>query len=322
MPYLIITVLVLALAACLYYRWLYVPAPPNYSSSGNLSREIISAGGLERNYLLYTPAHLAGGQAPAVIVLHGSNINGGKIRAWTGYDFDRLADRYGFQVIYPDAIAGHWNDIRKGGTYRSKKENIDDVGFIKALANKWRVEPNNSVYAFGYSNGGVMLYRLIAECPGLFNAIAIVGANLPVRENRVVELSGAAPTVMLVSGTRDPIIPYDGGTVKLFGRDLGQVLSAEETGNYFARSQEATKKDDGRWLVGISTFDHTRVQEENWLKRGDVKVKLYTIENGGHVIPSAHAVFPGLMGRITKQFDAVEGAISFFGLDKLNDFKS
>jgi len=322
MPYLITTLFILTLTAGLYYRWLYVPAPQKYLSQGNLSRETISAGGLNRSYLLYTPDHLPSGQGPVVLVLHGSNINGEKIRTWTGYDFDRLADQYGFQVIYPDAIAGYWNDLRTGGTYRSKKENIDDVAFIKALADKSRSEHDNPVYAFGYSNGGVMLYRVIAECPGLFNAIAIVGANLPVAENRVIELFNAAPPLMLVSGTKDPIIPYNGGTVKLFGRNLGQVLNAEETANYFATSQAATKKEDGHWLAGITISDHTRIQEETWLNGDDVKVKLYSIENGGHVIPSAHSVFPGLMGRITKQFDAVEAAIAFFGLDKSNHFKS
>jgi polyhydroxybutyrate depolymerase len=322
MLYLILILAVVTLIAGAYYRWLYVPTPAKYSSQGKLSRQTISVGGLTRRYLLYTPAHLPPGQSPVVFVLHGSNINAQKMRTWTGYDFDRLADEHGYQVIYPDAIGGHWNDIRIGGTYRSKKDNIDDVGFLKNLADQFGLKRESSFFAFGYSNGGVMLYRLIAEYPGLFSAVAIVGANLPVRENRLTELSDAAPPLILISGTKDPIIPYQGGSVKMFGRNLGQVISAEDTARYYAESHGTTRKVAGSQHSGESFHDLTRVNEAIWLRGEKVKVKLYTIENGGHVVPSAHSVFPALMGRITRQFDAVETAIDFFGLRKVSGLES
>jgi hypothetical protein len=41
-----------------------------------------------------------------VIVLHGSGMDGKKMRKWTGYEFDRLADRQGFALVYPDGYRG------------------------------------------------------------------------------------------------------------------------------------------------------------------------------------------------------------------------
>ncbi|WP_204333321.1 hypothetical protein, partial [Klebsiella pneumoniae] len=71
-----------------------------------------------------------------------------------------------------------------------------------------------------------MAFRLAAEAPGLPAAIATVAASLPTTENdacRPVERPTAA---LLINGTRDPINPYLGGKVSLFGfGDRGAVRS-------------------------------------------------------------------------------------------------
>jgi polyhydroxybutyrate depolymerase len=113
-------------------------------------------GDRERSYLAYVPARLPSGAA-LVIVLHGSGMDGAKMRAWTGYEFDHMADQQGFVVLYPDGHKHNWNDCRKNATFPAKMQNIDDMGFIRALIDRVKAEHAinpKRVYAFGYSNGG------------------------------------------------------------------------------------------------------------------------------------------------------------------------
>lgn len=314
MVYILIFIALLAILTGAYFYWLHVPSPARYRYKGELSKKAFAQGNLERTYLVYTPIHAPSTKLPVVIVLHGTGINGGKIRAWTGYDFDRLADRHGFRVVYPDAVNGHWNDLRNGEGFKSKKENIDDVGFIKSIVDHFQGEQSPGVFAFGYSNGGVMLYRLMAEHPDLFEAVAVAGANLPAKPGRLKEALQPVPRLMLVSGSKDPIMPYEGGTVKLFGRNLGQVISAKETAEYYAATHGALWQDVDNRPDNLFADYGTRLCSENWHSGGETKVILYIIENGGHVIPSAHAVFPRLMGIVSRRFDAVQSSINFFGL--------
>lgn len=71
--------------------------------------------------------------AALVLVLHGSNLDGAKMRQWMGYEFDELTDRLGLIILYPDGYKGNWNDCRRDATFPAKTENIDDVGFMGAL---------------------------------------------------------------------------------------------------------------------------------------------------------------------------------------------
>ena len=92
-----------------------------------------------------------------MIVLHGSGMDGARMRLCTGYEFDCLADQHGFVVIYPDGYRHNWNDCRKYATFPAKRENIDDMGFIRTLIARASIEQaidEQQVYAFGYSNGG------------------------------------------------------------------------------------------------------------------------------------------------------------------------
>ena len=64
-------------------------------------RAIIRVGESERTYLAYVPAGLMP-HSPLFLVLHGGLMDGEMIRRGTGYEFDVLADRHGFAVVYPD----------------------------------------------------------------------------------------------------------------------------------------------------------------------------------------------------------------------------
>jgi polyhydroxybutyrate depolymerase len=55
-------------------------------------------------------------------------MDGARMRLFTGYEFDRLADQHGYIAIYPDGYRRNWNDCRKDATFPAKRDNIDDIG--------------------------------------------------------------------------------------------------------------------------------------------------------------------------------------------------
>ena len=196
----------------------------------------IQVGGRERSYLAYVPARQP---TALVLVLHGAGSDGAQMRQWTGYELDELADRLGLVILYPDGYKGNWNDCRRDATFPAKKENIDDVGFMRALVAHYQAAyplAPHQVFAFGYSNGGQLAFRLAIEEPRLVRAVAAAGANLPTPASCSCALEGPTARVLLVSGTKDPISPYNGGEVTLFGlSSRGRCLSAQATAAEFAR---------------------------------------------------------------------------------------
>jgi polyhydroxybutyrate depolymerase len=274
----------------------------------------LRVGGHERRYLVYTPAGLSPGAA-LVIVLHASEMNGRRMRQLTGYEFERLADKHGFAVVYPYGYRHNWNDCRRHAAFAAKRENIDDVGFIRSLIARCvadhGVDPAR-VYAFGYSNGGHMAFRLAIEARDAITAIAAVAANLPAPDSSSCPQHGATARVMLVNGTRDPINPYLGGLVTIFGfASRGEVLSSVASAEAFARRNGVASAPVQARLPPASPGDPTSVETLTWTSDGKPVCRLYTIIGGGHVVPQPAFRFRRLFGT-TSSFNAPREAWSFF----------
>jgi polyhydroxybutyrate depolymerase len=283
--------------------------------SAAIQRAGLRSGGRERSFLYYAPARLPAGR-PLVFVLHGSRQDGEAMRRATAYEFDRLADRDGFVVVYPDGFGRNWNDCRKLLPVPAREQGIDDEDFIVALIERFRaangIDPAR-VFAAGYSNGGHMAYRLALELPDRVAAVAAIAANLPTDDNSVCQALNLPIPVMIVDGTADPINPYAGGPVTLFGfSSRGTVRSAEETAAYFARLDGDVAPPSRVRLPHRDPRDPTAVERTAWSAPGQPEVVLYTIEGGGHVVPQTGFRFPRLLGRTTRDLDAPAEIWSFF----------
>ncbi|MDQ2793836.1 MAG: dienelactone hydrolase family protein, partial [Bacteroidota bacterium] len=165
-------------------------------------------GGRAHPHVLRLRAGELAGARPLLLALHGSNLDGATMRRWTGYEFDQLADRHGFAVLYPDDYQGNWNDCRRDAPFPAKTENIDDMSLLRALVAHFQAAHRTDagrVYAFGYSNGGQMALRLAMEAPRLVAAIATADANLPTPASLSCASEGPTAPVLLVAGTADPI---------------------------------------------------------------------------------------------------------------------
>lgn len=66
--------------------------------------------------MFYIPKKLSAKPA-LIIALHGIGMNATKMRQWTAYELDQLADQNGFAVIYPNGYKGNWNDCRSDAPY-------------------------------------------------------------------------------------------------------------------------------------------------------------------------------------------------------------
>ena len=175
-----------------------------------------------------------------MVAMHGSGENGAQMRIETGYGFDRLADEHGFAVVYPDGYEGYWNGCNIVGDYSANTLNIDDVGFLTRWPTSSSLKSASTpagVFATGISRGASMAFRLALEAPSHFRAVAAVSENVPTPENFKCKPAGhGTSSVMIMNGTEDPLVPFDGGDVSLFGLFVkrGKVLSSRESGQYFA----------------------------------------------------------------------------------------
>jgi polyhydroxybutyrate depolymerase len=156
----------------------------------------------ERTALVHHPRTARPG-APLVVVLHGAGGSGASMRADLGWD--RLADREGLVVVYPEGLEHTWNAGGCCGPARDRR--VDDVRFLDALVAAVRgADGVGPVYAVGFSNGAMMSYTWACARPG---ALAGIG---PVAGALVASCPAPAPlTVVAVHGTADERVPYAGG---------------------------------------------------------------------------------------------------------------
>ncbi len=188
----------------------------------------IESGGRARSYLVHVPASYDGRTPyPLVLGFHGHGGQGKNQERLSG--MEAVSDLDGFILAYPDGIDRGWNDGR------GINEGIDDVGFardlVKKLSSKYVIDPKR-VYATGISNGGFMSFRLACDAPDVFAAVAPVAALMSVplvQENR----STTPVSVLLVNGTGDPLVPWDGGEIGGVLGNRGEGISTRASIDYW-----------------------------------------------------------------------------------------
>jgi polyhydroxybutyrate depolymerase len=289
-------IVVVVLAGALFAYFVYSPDPELPRLSGTLAKGSIELRGLKRTYLSYVPRGLAKG-APLLLVMHGSGENSARIRIETGYGFERLADEHGFAVVYPDSYSFDWNDCGKIGDYTENGREVDDVGLLVALADKLISEigvDRNRVFATGVSAGGFMSLRLALEAPSRFRAVAAVAASVQTPENFKCKPAGTVTSVMIMNGTKDPLVPFDGGEVNLLGwfYKSGNVRPARESAQYFADLDQlaGTPETNQTVVAGVT------VEQVLWRKDSKAEVELLAIHGGGHGLPQPYFRRPRLLG--------------------------
>lgn len=259
-----------------------------------------------RSYQLFVPEKL--GDAPAIVfALHGSRGNGDRVRRLTARALETHAREDGWVVVYADAYKGSWNGCRKPAVNPAKQEGIDDVAFLTALSHELEGRFGDlPLYVVGFSGGGHMAYRLVAEAGAdAPDAVALLSAQVPEEEDSLCGSLKAPVNALLITGTDDPVNPYGGGKVMLGDLSLGAVMSAGESAAYLAGKRTAGPNslvDSGMDGADISV----------WQGVGDTEVRLVTLKGNGHLISGGGVEYPAKFGVEAVPYPTVDAVWSFF----------
>lgn len=226
--------------------------------------------------LVRPPQWSATGPAwPLVVVLHGYGTTGRLQDLYLGIS-GRGAE-FGFMTLIPDGTTDQfgnqfWNVTEFAST-------VDDTAYLGDIIEEAIRDFNGdpaAVYLVGHSNGGFMANRMACRRPDLIAGIAAIAGGL----FGAVGDCEAGTTVLVIHGTADATVPYDGGTF------LGdRVLGAEATA---ARWVELNQCGGEAAVEGPFDFDflvrgdETTVGGWGGCAGGDT-VELWTMTGSGHI---------------------------------------
>ena len=301
----------LAGAGYLYIQSQFPEEPP---LAGVLEERFMAFDGQERRYLVYVPS--SGKPTSILFMLHGSGSDPERSRSGMTFEFDLIAEDDNVLVVYPEGFENHWNDCRTALPYSASAENIDDVGFLLALKEQLTGQygiPASRSFVVGMSNGGHMAYRLAYEAPDAFQGFAIIASNIPAESNFKCTPAGRPVSIMMIAGTEDPINPYEGGVVSIFGGDEeGLVQSAQDSADYWAELAGYGDTPQVKDYPDVNAEDQSTVTALIWEGRADGNVTLLTLEGGGHAVPHPSTKFPPFFGPTNQDLNGPREIWSFF----------
>ncbi|MCE1163807.1 MAG: esterase [Bacteroidetes bacterium] len=280
-------------------------------SHAQTTERTIKVDGETRNFLLHAPPDTVRSGLPLVVVLHGHGGTGKQIMKETG--FNDISDREKFIVVYPDGLNKSWNDGRK----KSGDSKSNDVKFMEKILDTLKTEfgtDTSRVFFTGMSNGAFMSIVLSYRLNDRILAIAPICANMPVLLGKVYSLSRPV-SVMLINGTDDPLVKWDGGKIGFdFQKARGYSLSTEETISIFIRENHCKTKPVHEEIPDINEDDGCFAEKYTYGGGlSGTEVVLIKVVNGGHTVPGGSQYLPKyLVGNTCQDFKASEMIWSFF----------
>ena len=231
----------------------------------------------------------------------------------TRHRFHELADRDGFYVVYPDAVGGMW-DFGAGEVSESLPRHVDDRAFFALLIDHLLadlpIDPGR-IFATGISRGGQASYFLACQFPDRIRAIAPVSMPLPefMRDDC---RAGPPVGVAILNGTADPLVPFNGGQIRVFGAERGAVLSTAETIHLWLARNGCLAQPGDQSRIDTAD-DGMAVVRTRWLHCTGAPVELFRIDGGGHTWPSGRQYLPvSIVGSVNRDIDAAAVIWTFF----------
>jgi polyhydroxybutyrate depolymerase len=276
----------------------------------------INTGGRERHYILHLPPVTDNHKPlPVIFALHGG---GGTAAGAIGlYNFNGLADKYGFIIVYPDAIDKSWN--MPGINSRQKNDtSVDDVQFISTLIDTVAIYYHGDpahVFATGISRGGIFSLYLAKKLSSRIFAIAPVCASIPKYLAKYYHFKHPTP-VMLINGTDDPLIKYDGGFGKFLDEnkmnDGFDMMATEDLVKRIAFLDSCKTTPEAEEMTDKCKWDNCTALVFNY-NCGIAPLIFIKVLNGGHTWPGGKQYLPKFfVGNVCRDFKAENEIMNFF----------
>ena len=274
-------------------------------------------GGYNRTCGYYVPTsyNASGDPVPLLFSFHGLGSSGQAQEQLTS--FAELAEEEGFIVVFPEAtelpmdpenpcyenvelvsLPGsniQWN-IGLNWSLQYCAE-IDDVGYVSDIIGWFDTEYNidtSRVYATGMSNGAMFSHYLALMLPDTFAGIAPVCSPLT---TNMTGLSITPVTVILMMGTADPIVPYDGDPI-------ASIYSMNDTVDFWLDVDEIPLETEPVETVWGPTAGDSTVVTRYVYSGGTngTEVILFKVDGGGHTWPGGPLYSP-FVGKVTNHID-------------------
>ena len=268
--------------------------------AANRSNGTLLSSGEEREYLLFVPRSYHQGTPTALIIsMHGAGgwpASQQQISQW-----DEVAEREGFIVVYPSGLKGRGPRI-----WRADADNDQayDVRFIADLLDTISATysiDRARIYANGFSNGGGMSFVL--SCT-LSDRIAAVGLVDAAHLQPWGACAHQRPVPMIAfHGTSQSAAPYHGGKSWVAARPFPSIPRWTAT---WARRNNCAEEP----VETVVAFDVVRIEYPNCV--GNAAVVLYRIEGGGHTWPGGGPLPEWFVGTTSQSIDASAEMWKFF----------
>lgn len=263
--------------------------------------------GETREYLLYVPTgYDPAAPTPLVISIHGG-------AGWPAQQrnlsrWNRLADEYGFLVVYPSGTPQVFGIVRIWQTFRADADLERDVRFISELIDTLRAGyaiDSTRIYANGMSNGGGLAFVL--SCT-MADRIAAVGVVAPAQAMPPDWCTPSRPVpVIAFHGGGDPIVPYDGGELGDPFNPVKQVFPAirDFVGDWASRNECAPDPIESPVVPTVTRLEYPECAD-------GAAVVLYTVSDGGHTWPGGKPLPKWWVGPTSSAIDATREMWAFF----------
>lgn len=286
--------------------------------SGELERGSIDVAGVRRAYWLARARRRTGQRAavPLLIVLHGSGMDGRAAARFTG--LGKRGPAAGITTVFPDGWKGVWHAARAP----AREPDLDDPRFLAELST--HLEGQGAarswpVFLAGMSNGAWFSEHVarhgLLPVAGLF---LVAGTALEF-SRRLAPVPRLRASVVLIMGTGDRAVPYQGGPLSRRGVS-GLMLKrraarhGELPGDDVMAGAETVAAD---WAAGNGIASGPAIEEvpmppgglpvtrKTWSAPGCRPVALYRVDGGGHSWPGGPQFLPArVIGPVARHLDA------------------
>jgi polyhydroxybutyrate depolymerase len=269
-----------------------------YFAANRPTHTIVSSG-WTRDYTLHLPpGYDSRKPTPLVISLHGAGLWGAAQRDIS--QWDRVADREGFIVVYPSGRSGDGPRVWDATPGDASLDVIFIGDLIDSLELTYNID-RARIYANGLSNGGGMSFVLSCRTSDRIAAVGLVASA------QLLPWSWCAddrPVPMInFHGTADPDTPYDGG--RTWVAPLAFPGARRWTDNWARRNRCGPTPIESRIAVDVTRTEYTQCA-------GNAAAVLYTVEGGGHTWPGGGDLPEWFVGTTTRSIDASSVMWEFF----------